>query len=646
MDLDYNLEKACFSLQGNLNDILNNKVIKSYFLSELKANFLEKEILIPLQEKTKENLLKILDNLFKRFSLPLKYSNSINEIFSDYQLEKEKFKIFSKKAKDIRNNHCDLLDFNTFKKVVESTITQRMLYPLQLLSAYHLAFSQNCCNFSVPGSGKTSIVYGAYSYLKSLEEKDIKKVNRLLVIGPLSSFYPWENEYRNCFGKNPSVKRIHSGISISEKKNYFYSNSPKEITFISYQGVPSLKEEIKYFLKKNKVMVILDEAHKIKNIEGGIIANSVLELSNLCKSRVVLTGTPLPQGYQDLLNLYKFIWPDKEIIDFNEYQLKEITEKPDNLRIGQLIDSISPFFLRIKKSDLNLPPINKNEIIYINMGSIQKKIYRFIENKFFNKFLKGKDDLFKIKLEKAKLIRLMQTATNPSLLKKPLDEYYLEGALDFKISENPEIQLLIKNYEKSEVLEKFKKIEELVRKKIEKGEKVVIWTVFIQNIFDLHTYLKSKGIKSKFIYGKTPLEKDFEISEIETREKIIQEFHKKDSFEVLIANPFAVSESISLHKACNNAIYLERTFNAAHFIQSKDRIYRYGMEQSPNYYYLLSKNSIDEVIEKRLIEKERRMNRIIEFEEIPLFFNATDSSFADKDIVEAINEYVKRNKQM
>ena len=250
MDLDYNLEKACFSLQGNLNDILNNKVIKSYFLSELKANFLEKEILIPLQEKTKENLLKILDNLFKRFSLPLKYSNSINEIFSDYQLEKEKFKIFSKKAKDIRNNHCDLLDFNTFKKVVESTITQRMLYPLQLLSAYHLAFSQNCCNFSVPGSGKTSIVYGAYSYLKSLEEKDIKKVNRLLVIGPLSSFYPWENEYRNCFGKNPSVKRIHSGISISEKKNYFYSNSPKEITFISYQGVPSLKEEIKYFLKK------------------------------------------------------------------------------------------------------------------------------------------------------------------------------------------------------------------------------------------------------------------------------------------------------------------------------------------------------------------------------------------------------------
>ena len=32
----------------------------------------------------------------------------------------------------------------------------RTLYDLQMLSAYHMAFSQNACNFSVPGAGKTS----------------------------------------------------------------------------------------------------------------------------------------------------------------------------------------------------------------------------------------------------------------------------------------------------------------------------------------------------------------------------------------------------------------------------------------------------------------------------------------------------------
>ena len=93
---------------------------------------------------------------------------------------------------------------------------------------------------------------------------------------------------------------------------------------------------------------------------------------------------------------------------------------------------------------------------------------------------------------------------------------------------------------------------------------------------------------------------------------------------MIIANPFAVSESISLHKVCHNAIYIERSFNAAHFIQSKDRIHRYGLKPGTqtNYYYLLSENSIDEVIHDRLIAKETRLREIIESMPIPLFANA------------------------
>lgn len=83
---------------------------------------------------------------------------------------------------------------------------------------------------------------------------------------------------------------------------------------------------------------------------------------------------------------------------------------------------------------------------------------------------------------------------------------------------------------------------------------------------------------------------------------------------MIIANPFAISESISLHKACHTAIYIERTFNAAHFIQSKDRIHRYGLEKGDkiNYYYLLSDNNTDRTIHNRLIFKEERMIKIIE----------------------------------
>ncbi len=93
----------------------------------------------------------------------------------DFYKEEEKFSEFSEKAFDIRNNKCVFEEFKSFSDSVAIRLPNRSLYPLQLLSAYHLAFAQNACNFSVPGAGKTSIVYGAYAYLKHLPEGDLKK---------------------------------------------------------------------------------------------------------------------------------------------------------------------------------------------------------------------------------------------------------------------------------------------------------------------------------------------------------------------------------------------------------------------------------------------------------------------------------------
>ena len=179
----------------------------------------------------------------------------------------------------------------------------------------------------------------------------------------------------------------------------------------------------------------------------------------------------------------------------------------------------------------------------------------------------------------------------------------------------------------------------------------MVWAIYIKNILDFERYLLSCGIPCKTLYGATPVatgDEDEDEDEAETREKIIDEFHKPNSlFKVIIANPFAVSESISLHKACHNAIYMERNFNAAHFIQSKDRIHRYGLKPGTvtNYYYLLSEQSIDEVIHNRLNEKEKRLRDIIESMPIPLFENAGLET-GDDDIKALITEYVNRTKKM
>ena len=121
----------------------------------------------------------------------------------------------------------------------------------------------------------------------------------------------------------------------------------------------------------------------------------------------------------------------------------------------------------------------------------------------------------------------------------------------------------------------------------------------------------------------------------------------ESTFKVIIANPFAVAESISLHKACHNAIYLERSFNCAHFLQSKDRIHRYGLKDGDitNYYYLVSENSIDTVIDDRLNEKERRLLRIIESMPIPLFDNTLEDG-GDEDIKAVIRDYARRIKTL
>ncbi|GKX30988.1 hypothetical protein SH1V18_34680 [Vallitalea longa] len=639
-----------FVLQGEIKNLINSRrakrYIKDYLVSDISYS---DKIYIYYEDGDKEKVLTKIRKMLKKFNLLEQTTDLVKDVLSDYYQEEINFDNFKKKAYSIRNNKCNKIDFKQFTDSLYKNLSNRRLYELQLLSSYHLAFSQNACNFSVPGAGKTSIVYGSYAFLSNLEHDNPKYVNKLLVIGPLSSFGPWENEYYECFGKKPTSKRLSGGVSKSKKIDYLRSYNTSEITLISYQGIINILDDLIIFLKKNKVMVILDEAHKIKNTDGGIIADSVLNLAKYCKSRVILTGTPSPNGYEDLFNLYKFIWPNKDIIKYHLYQLKSMSDNLNDTRISNLIDNISPFFIRIKKSDLKIPePINNPPLI-VDMGPVQRKIYNFIEKEYMKHFIKenkiNRD--FKSYISKSRLIRLMQVATNPALLKRPVDEYYLnQGLSSSTFIDDSEIIKEILSYEKFETPSKFIEAGKLVKQIINRNEKVIIWTTFVQNILELSDYLLTIGIKSKLLYGETPVDMNDLDDKIDTRESIIQEFHKKTcEFKVIIANPFSVAESISLHKACHNAIYLERTFNASHFIQSKDRIHRYGLKKDDviNYYYLISNNSIDETIHERLNFKEERMNKIIESEPIPLF-NNIDEEFADVDIRTLIKDYVNRHK--
>lgn len=647
--LESNGNGSSLIVTGDIDSIFSNRRAARYLKDTVNFTKIDNSIVVEADDDINKSIDRI-KKLCEYISADLVFSERVSEAVINYALEEEKFGEFAEKARLIRDNQCDKEDFERFVNSVSINLSNRSLYELQLLSAYHLAFSQNVCNFSVPGAGKTSVVYGAFAYLSNLPQDDKKYVDRLLIISPLSAFGPWELEYEECFGERPSARRLNGKVPIEEKKQYLYSLNPAKITLLSYASVPSLKEELIYFLRNNKVMVVLDEAHKIKNTNGGVTAAGVLEIAAYCSSRVVLTGTPAPNGYEDLFNLYKFIWPTKKIIPFEVYQLKDMSKAKNDPRVGTLLRSIEPFFIRVKKSDLSIPQATEHEPIVVPMGETQRRIYDVIEKKYMSDIVSSKDDWFRQDLVKARLLRMMQAATNPNLLSVPLKNFAsFEGFDSDTVTEDASLISDILQYANLEIPTKFVKARELIEGIIASGGKVVVWAIYIKNILDFEKYLLSRGIPCKTLYGATPVATNEEDEvEIETREKIIAEFHKQDSsFKVIIANPFAVSESISLHKACHNAIYMERSFNAAHFIQSKDRIHRYGLKPGTvtNYYYLLSEESIDEVIHNRLIEKEIRLRDIIESMPIPLFENAGLET-GDDDIKALIAEYVNRTKKM
>lgn len=639
------IEGNSYRIEGAIEELLTNKRAKMMLRSQL-AYREESGALIVENEDGIEQVASILKLVAGYIGATIVYDDKTSSDIAEFKTREEEFARFSKEAKDIKENHCNPAEFKEFTDVLDEKMPCRHLYPLQLLSAYHLAFSQNGCNFSVPGAGKTSIVYGAYTYLKNTSDAS-KKVDKILIIGPLSSFGPWENEYEECFGVKVRSQRMSGKLSAAQKKQYFYGRTA-ELTLLSYQSVITLKDELEYFLRNNQVMVVLDEAHKVKSTNGGIIANIVMDLSKWCSSRVILTGTPAPNGYEDLYNLFHFIWPQYDVIKYNVGQLRDMTKTVNDSRVPKLMDNISPYFIRIRKSDLELPPATEHDPIIVPMKDSQRRIYDFIEERFVEEANKEtKESALHNILVRAKMIRLQQVATNPALLSEPLSSFSEEAGEDLASVEADDASIMkdIMRFYDEHVPAKYEECLRLVQKIIATGEKVIIWVIFIKNIERLEEYLKQNGINCKVLYGATPVASDDMKEEelVNTREGIVKEFNSPEStFKVVIANPFAVAESISLHKACHNAIYLERSFNCAHFLQSKDRIHRYGLpkDTDTHYYYILSADSVDETIDYRLKEKERRMLDIIENTPIPLFLNTTDEG--DADIKAILNDYVRR----
>lgn len=477
---------------------------------------------------------------------------------------------------------------------------KRRLLRHQWIPTQHLMAIPNAANFSVPGAGKTTVVLAAFQHLRYLRE-----IECLLVIAPGSAFQPWEDEYLQCFERRAHSVRLTG--SPEEREVAYRRALESELILVSYHTANNDRDRLVSLLRARRVMLVLDESHYVKG--AGVLAEMVLNLAPEATRRVVLTGTPMPNGFGDLWTQVSFLWPERHLFG-NRVQFRTLVSTPAGQEAAR--HRLRPLFTRVTKSDLGLPA-QRYIKVPVSMGEHQARIYDILSSRTLN-------DLAFLPVERAtirqwrraRMIRLLQAASNPALLAQPSIEFSLppEDALDRPILE------VLTGYLKFEMPRKILMANELVRRLLQRpNEKVIVWTHFVRNIELLMELLQDHGALP--LYGAVPV--DGPDDEQYTREQHISAFRNDPACRVLIGNPGAAAESISLHKVCHNAIYLDRTFNAGQFIQSRDRIHRVGLnaDEEVTYHLLIGEGTIDETIDRRLVTKEERMANVLHDPDIP-----------------------------
>ncbi|MBL7184775.1 MAG: DEAD/DEAH box helicase [Phycisphaerae bacterium] len=550
-------------------------------------------------------LLKYLDAEKIQYSVSPSCKRCVSEMYERF----DSFRQVKAAGKKFKDGDFDRGEFKDFCSFVDRNVP-RKLKQHQLKAAFHLYIMKSGANFSVPGSGKTAAILTVYEKLR-LEGQ----VNLLFVVGPASCFGPWRTEFELTLGRKPSFRILAGGNQVQRKSEYFGPLSENaELYLTSFQTLLRDQDEAMTFLGRRgaKAFLVIDEAHYVKRIDGNW-ANAVLAIAEHAKYRCVLTGTPMPRSYTDVFNLFDFLWPAGEVIDSDtKIRLHISEEHDDSTSAKEILDNaIGPLFYRVRKRDLGLLAPVFHPPFVLPMNEYEKRIYDAIENRIRNyskqDYLKNIDIVRK--LRRGRIIRLRQCVSYVGLLVKAVEGYREE-----LVEDKSDLSQIICDYDNLEIPAKLDFLKSFIDKMQQQNLKVVVWANFIDTLELIRQSLTQVGFYCKLIYGQTPIEQT-SIQEEETREEIRDEFVDAQSgLDILVANPAACAESISLHKTCYHSIYYDLSYNCAQYLQSLDRIHRVGgsEEKQANYYFLQYENSIDQDVKINLDRKAHKMYESIE----------------------------------
>ncbi|MFL1903370.1 DEAD/DEAH box helicase [Streptomyces tauricus] len=432
-------------------------------------------------------------------------------------------------------------------------------------------------NFSVPGAGKTRVALAVFQ-----AERHAGRSQRLLVVCPKSAYESWQFENSAAYG-NESLRMVVADDG--------HIDPVADAILINYERLPGMANLLVEWLDSQSAVLVLDEAHRMKLGSAGAYGGACMVLGPHARRRMILTGTPAPNGARDLENLLGFVWPG--------HGRKIVRREVGGGDLAKASRVLRPLFTRTTKKELGLPPVT-SRVRRLKMPNLHGEIYSALIGQMSARAEASRDDLEGLGRV---LMYLLMAATSPALLAVGATKYdplvYRVPPLD--IPEGAALTELMEDLPSYEMSPKFQEVLKIVDNNAARGRKTLVWSTFVRNLTTMEALLQRYS--PAVVHGGT-----------RDRVQQIEKFRSDPDCHVLLSNPATLGEGVSFHQTCHDAVYVDRDFAAGRYLQSLDRIHRLGLswDTETNVTVLVSEGTIDEAVDGRLAAKLQFMGLVLD----------------------------------
>lgn len=408
-------------------------------------------------------------------------------------------------------------------------------------------------------------------------------INAMLVICPTSAKPVWDIEMEKHCPIQYSSHMIQAG---GKKKANTFIDEEYDGMKVMVVGVEALSQGSAYdvalkFVAKYKTFVICDESTTIKTPKKAR-TDKACNLADIAKFRLILNGTPVTQGIQDLWSQYRFL--DWTIINQKSHynfmhRYCEMGGFEGRKVIGynflkELLDNIGPYTYQISTAEAIGLPDRVDQMLVVEPSPAQKKALVDLGDPLMVTELD--DDVLEVETVLERMIRYQQIVGGHF----PYDEKEGGGhGIKAFVGKNP-------------------KMEEMLRviATLPETEKVIIWARFSPEIdLILQCLTKDYGLDSNTWYrgGMTDGE----------RRGALDKFSSDPRCRFFITNQMSGGRAIDLASASVH-IYYSNTFSLDDRMQSEMRT-NSSLQKAKSVLYIdiVMNHPIDMSIAKALADK-------------------------------------------